>query len=668
MEPPIPLMVRRHHELHRISSKGDHMSTTFGSSFHEGLTHRLSVIGCPIHIIKGLANDVMKWVRCSGAEWTIKRLKSLKVDILRQREQLPPLSPFRKNRRGEITGSLGSLLRFADRNDDCFGKAIQASQIYTAFKFESLTQAQAEKFQKAISAKMPPLDASFLRSLGRAVKAEFPKLSIDRNTENSLLCYRGSPSKFKPRLLSTTWTLAGLRKPSRKQDEDVLSNAEYFLDPRHVPLYFEYQDLYDPVLYGLEGLKSKLLEMGTWYRHESLKLIEGGEIHFLQEQGGKLRSVASPHLVHQLALKPFGDAIYKLVRSLPWDCTFNQSKPFDVLQTHLKEGHTIHSVDLSSATDYFPLEVQMTVLRSLIGNSSDVRLFEALSQANWRPQDTKVPSVLKWTRGQPLGLYPSFGVFTLSHGVLLWWLNGCEHKEKFYVLGDDVVILDNDLYNRYIQLLQQMDCPYSREKSISGSQICEFAGKIVTRNAVIPQYKWREVSNDNFLDICRHLGRRSRSLLTRRQQAVFDKVEHCILPWGLNFSFPGSNLEKMTLLTKQLFADADTVVGSMMGLSSTIHRNVYGDSHFLSPHTLVSMDEVLKKLVTFDEKVRSVLLKVLSQHLVSTFLVFLKDLGGLSGVPEAVTGNSELPSLRVTPSRVSLLERMEKILSLKDPR
>jgi len=635
--------------------------------FHEGLTHRLSVIGMPVHITKGLADSVCKWVQCSGAEWTIKRLKTLKVDILRLQEGLPLLNTFRKNRKGEVSGILGTLLRFSQKKG-CFGKAIQASMIYSVFKFESLTQLQAEKFKKAISAKKPVIQSSFLKALGRAIQSNFGRIPIARNKEISLLCYRGSSSKFKPSLTSTDWALAGHNRISRKQDEDVLSNAEYFLDPRHVPLYFEYKDLYDPVLKGLSGITNKISEMGTWYSRESLEQIEGGEIHFLQEQGGKLRSIASPHLVHQLALKPLGDSIYSVVQTLPWDCTFNQSGPFSILQTHLCKGQTIHSIDLSSATDYFPLEIQMTVLRALFGNVSDLRLFEAISTATWRAEDKKLPLTLRWQRGQPLGLYPSFGTFTLTHGLLLWFLNGCEHKEKFYVLGDDVVILDNDLYISYIKFLTEMDCPYSRDKSISGSQICEFAGKIVTSTQVIPQYKWREVSNDNFLDICRHLGRRSRSLLSRRQQIIFDKLEHCTLPYGLNFSYPGSNLVKMTIETEKLFSPTDTVVGSLMGLSSTIHRNVYGDKHFLNPNSLVSMDEVLKILETFDEKVRSVLLKVLSKNLVSTFLVFLKDLGGLSGVPEAVTGNRELPSLRVLPSRVSLLERMEHLLSSKDSR
>jgi hypothetical protein len=539
---------------------------------------------------------------------------------------------------------------------------------YSVFEFESMTQKQSQKFLTAITSNPPKVSRSFLSSLGREVKQNFRRISIDLSHERSLLTYRGSSSKFKPRITETSWSLAGLKGISRKQDEDVLSNAEYFLSPRHVPLYFEYEELYAPILKGMVGIVDKINELGTWYRHESRQLIEGGEIHFLQEQGGKLRSVASPHLVHQLALKPLGDSIYKLVQSLPWDCTFEQSKPFSILQTHLLKGNTIHSVDLSSATDYFPLEIQMAVLRSIFGNCSSLRLFEDISKSNWRTKSEFIPTTLQWKRGQPLGLYPSFGTFTLTHGILLWYLNGSKHDNKFFVVGDDVVILDEELYQSYIKFLQEMDCPYSNDKSIVSNKLCEFAGKIVTSTQVLPQFKWREISNDNFLDICRQLGRRSRSLLSNRQKRVFDMVKHCTLPYGLNFSYQGSNLEKMEILTKTLFSKSDNVVGSLMGLSSTIHRNVYGDKHFDNPQSLISMDEVIKIIETFDVKVRSVLLKLLPEKLIATFLVHLKDLGGLSGVPEVISSNRELPSLRLLPSRITTLERMENILSLRSDR
>jgi len=635
------------------------MSTVIGR-IHEGMTHRLSVIGVPAHIIKGLADDVCKWVSCSGVEWTIRRLKAFKVDILRVQSHLPPLSTVRKNRKGEIAGVFGSLLRYSQRDEICFGKAIQASMIYSTFKFESLTPTQELKFMTAISSEAPKLPKSLLIGLGRSIRQNFSRRKIDRNEELSLLVYRGSPSKLKPKLNWDEWSLRDRPELLRNQDMDVMSNALYFCDPKHVSLYFEYEDLYGPILKGLTGFIDKINELGSWYKRSSRSLIEGGEIHFLQEAGGKLRSIASPHLVHQLALRPLGDSIYELVKSLPWDCTHDQSLPFSVLRNHLSEGRTIHSIDLSSATDYFPLEIQVTVLKAFFGDVPDLRLFEDISRSHWRAEG--ISGTLQWKCGQPLGLYPSFGAFTLSHGLLLWYLNGQKHGNSFYVLGDDVVILDNDLNTKYIKMLEQMNCPYSRDKSISSNKLCEFAGKIVTSTKVIPQYKWREISNDNFLDICRQMGCRSRSLLSNRQKVIFDLVKHCCLPNGLNFSFPGSNLVKMTELTDTIFQQSESVVGSMMGLSSVIHQNVYGDQHLKNPSGMVSMDHVLQILQTFDVKVRSVLLKLLSKELVATFLVFLKDLGGLSGVPEAVSENRELPSLRLLPKRVTTLERMEKLL------
>jgi len=635
---------------------------TITRQVHEGMTHRLSVIGVPTSIIRGLPDLVEKWVNCSGVEWTISRLKALKLDILRAKGGLPPISSFRKNRRGKIAGVLGSLYRYSQRDEKCFGKALQASMIYSMFVFESLTQSQSKKFFTAISSDPPRIKRNFLINLGRSIKSSFPRIKIERDEELSLLVYRGSPSKFKPKLNWDEWSLRDSSFTSRKQDEDVLSNALYFLDPKHVPLYFEYEGLYSPLLKGLPKFIDKINELGSWYKRESRDLIEGGEIHFLQEAGGKLRSIASPHLVHQLALRPLGKSIYKLVQSLPWDCTFDQSRPFSVLSTHLSEGNTIHSIDLSSATDYFPLEIQMTVLRAFFGNCPDLRLFEDISKSNWRAEG--ISYSLRWKRGQPLGLYPSFGTFTLSHGILLWFLNGQKHGNSFYVLGDDVVILDQDLYIKYIKILEQMNCPYSKDKSISSNELSEFAGKIVTSRGIYSQYKWREISNDNFLDICRQLGGRSRSLLSLRQRKVFDTVKHCVLPYGLGFSYPGSNLSKMVELTDTIFKPSDKVVGSMMSLSSTIHQNVYGDRHLKDPQNFVAMDEVLKILETFDMKVRSVLLKLLPKEFVATFLVFLKDLGGLSGVPEAISENRELPSLQLLPSRVSTLERMEKLLSL----
>ena len=83
----------------------------------------------------------------------------------------------------------------------------------------------------------------------------------------------------------------------------------------------------------------------------------------IQEPGFKLQAVANPGRIYQAALKPLGDALYNLLPSLSWDCTHNQSKPFDVIQDQLHKGLPTFSVDLSDATSHFPLSLQMEALK-----------------------------------------------------------------------------------------------------------------------------------------------------------------------------------------------------------------------------------------------------------------------------------------------------------------
>jgi hypothetical protein len=243
-----------------------------------------------------------------------------------------------------------------------------------------------------------------------------------------------------------------------------------------------------------------------------------GAIGFIQEPGYKLRSVANPNRVYQMALKPLGDSLFGLLKTLPWDCTHDQAIAIPHIQKHLSAGKVVHCVDLSSATDYFPLALQLSALREIVMPASRdyVGAFEYLSRAPWRLKD----STIRWTKGQPLGLYPSFASFALTHGLLLHSLNGYKHEMDFFVLGDDVVILNDRLFVEYIAALKELGCPVNEAKSLNSKLSAEFAGKIVTKGEVFPQPKWRSLSDENFLDVLRLLGERALLLLRPRQRRV----------------------------------------------------------------------------------------------------------------------------------------------------
>jgi hypothetical protein len=611
----------------------------------DGLTRRLFVIGIPKYTIKPFVDLMCKWEQCSGVEWTIKRLKSLKVDLIRLQTGLQPQTWIRKNRRGEIAGTIGSIIRWSLKSERNFSKGIQAFMAYTFYIQPSLTETQKEKFLSGINPTVvgDGLTKRFHKSFSKTVSRSLRRRKVPRGVQ-PLVIYQGSPGKKAPRFFG---------RKSVPQESRILDDLQIFNTTSGMELYTKYKRIYQPLLDGIGARKTFLDGL-----HEVVNLsspVRGGEIHFLQEPGGKLRSVASPFRIHQEALRPLGRMLYDVVRSLPWDCTFDQSKAILPIQSHLGKGGEAHSVDLSSATDHFPLSLQLTALKALIAKEDwdFLDLFQEISRGQWKSPIGD----LQWTKGQPLGLYPSFAAFTLTHGLLLLHLANGDYHHQFFVVGDDVIILEKDLHDKYISMLDRMSCPWSEDKSISSSKLAEFAGKIITSTRVIPQLKWRRMSNDNFLDLCLLLGRQSRCLLSKRQKQVFDQVAHLCEPLGLNFSLPGDDLATMVKRTLDFYQPTEVVLGSLMGLRKKINRLVYSSSEDLDAERLQDIS------ATFDEKVKS----ALSQSLYSDWNTACSiGLEGLESVPEALGSYPRLPHKDRQPSRLTTLDRYERILSQRE--
>jgi hypothetical protein len=608
----------------------------------KGARHRLAVIGVPGFIINPMVDDVVKWVKCSGAEWTVRRLKDLKLTfILRNAGSPKYLAPWvRKNSRGDYSGWIGSLINWCQDKGNWrkslkrFARTIQALNIYTLFRAPEATEMQLQKFMKGVNSTddvglgYEEFYSPFLNHVRRVIGKRMVKRG-----GNSVIEYRGSPTKVAPRP-------HGLDRVP--QDKSVISEMEWFSSPQNYIFGWEYNELYAPIFAPVDGplVKPKPVPKPDEY-------LYGGEVHFLQEPGLKLRAIASPYRIHQLALKPLGDAIYSIVRGLEWDCTFDQSKALPTIQAKLREGLMVYSVDLTGATDYFPLEIQLAVLREVFGEIKDIELLQEIAQMRWKSHIGDI----QWKRGQPLGLYPSFGMFTLTHGLVLDYLaKGV--PGLFYVVGDDVVILDECLYKAYIEFLNITHCPYSADKSLSSNILAEFAGKIITAYQVIPQYKWREMSKDNFLDICAQLGPRSRDLLNPRQKRVFDVVKHLLPPIGLNFSKPESNMVSMMLETDKLMSRIErSGVRSLVDLTHHVHKLSYEND---VPYQL-NEKKVQQIRQVFDEKT----LLVFSQTIFSRCKAVWNM---VSDIPQALDLKPRLPTEDYTPSRVSTLFRYEGIL------
>lgn len=503
----------------------------------ETLKAYASVLRIPPEISVPIINHFLDCRQDSGIEWTVNRFKSVKQDFINMKAGKPCVSLWISRNGNKYTGCFGGLQTWCNLNWKRWSKAIQLLQIYSTEISTTVTDSQKRKFLDAVgyeNISYSQFGSHYSKIMCSSLEDWFrPGVYPD---PEPLLFYPVSSTRREPHANGESYP----------EGERTLDCAYSFLDQTTTgkECVRKYPDIFKPLMDGVED--TDLWSIGNMYYANNV-----GKIGIIQEPGLKLRAVANPGRVYQAALKPLGDDLYRKLAMLPWDCTHDQSRPFTVLQNHLTNGKTVHAIDLSNATDRFPLKLQEDLLNALYHRKDGVNLFLDLSRSKWNC--SLVNGTITWKTGQPLGLYPSFASFALCHGMILYALNGRKHNDSFFVLGDDVVILDDNLNAAYCRFLTAMNIPYSPSKTISSNTLTEFGGKLISPEGVIPQLKWRHVSDDSFLDLAANFGERFRKLMRSRQQRVFDVVKY--IPeflGGCGFNPSGIPLEERISLYHSL--------------------------------------------------------------------------------------------------------------------
>jgi len=533
----------------------------------KGLSQRSVALSIPKKIATPFASLAVKWYFNSGEEWTVDRFKAIKLDIIREHAGLQPVATWVSRSHRGFKGVIGLLETWMSRKESNFSKGLQLLQCYTLFYSSVVTDKQREKFLGGVLSE-PPRPEELEKAIQvvhngwlLAGSPRFGKIKDPSPLEEML----PSPCKRAP-----------LPDKSVNESEGIVDSIRFLYDTfegiQHLNRYYESH--YKFVLKNLEPALFNdyghfMSPKGYPYPLKHHNSLLAGRIGLIQEAGYKLRAVANPGRIFQCVLKPFGDAIYSHLQNLDWDCTFDQNRAIPILQDSLSQGKMVYSIDLSGATDYFPLKLQEFLLKKFF-TEKEVSLFVELSTSSWY-----FPGMgeVKWKRGQPLGLYPSFGAFALTHGILLLGLLNRPYNNDFFVLGDDVVIVDDQLALDYHALMKELGCPISPSKTLQSTSLCEFAGKVITSTKVIPQLKWRDVSDDSFLDIAKLLGPQSISLFKPRQIKVIKEL--AIVPdflGGLGWNPKGLPLEDR-ISAKWLWQEKKPV-DHLMGYSSSILKNL----------------------------------------------------------------------------------------------
>lgn len=605
---------------------------------------RSKVIGIPRYVVIPILTLVSLWLTSSGTEWTLNRLKSIKVDLIRKEAgYTSPVSKWikRSKKRGNFFGGpFGILEDYMFSSKHKFFKGIQFLQMYTSFYSDEVTPQQEQKFLSSVNAEPTPHPTGIVYETvfrGLQLASEYSKLLSPRSGElqpaESLILMEPSPNKRAPTFSMNTVP----------EKDGIIDSLDFLFGSKAQYLhYVKYKDLYLSVLEGLEPLIT--FTFGS-IAPSKITEFRVGKIGLIQEAGFKLRAVANPSRVFQRVLEPIGNYLYGILKDLPWDCTFDQNKAVEPLKAHFTSAKSAFCFDLSNATDLFPWYIQRVILDDLLPNSKYPQLFEDLSKGTWSYRNRTIV----WKVGQPLGLYPSFASFALAHGIILLGLLDKPYNGEFYILGDDVVILDERLAESYHSFMVMIGCKISEPKSLASNKIGEFAGKLITSNNVVPMLKYRNPSDDSFIDIAKNLGPRSIWLFKPLQrQVLLEIAEVPEFLGGLGWNPKGLPLQDR--LKDWIFADpkpVDRLTGhTKLMIRNYLNSRIYNsvclklESYGYSPSTILVK-------TSLEQRVQSLTYKM-SRSLVPLSHLMGKNIDLVFGNSSNIPINSEFLAKRPT--------------------
>jgi len=203
-------------------------------------------------------------------------------------------------------------------------------------------------------------------------------------------------------------------------------------------------------------------------KHEFRNKPEIGKLLYIQEYGKlKCRVAAIVDGVTQELLKPVHDLLMSILRRIPEDCTFDHNKISNIAKDMHKNNHSFYGYsDLSDASDRIPRFLYKETLNGIRPNLGSLwcelwtrKFFVDRELSSHMSRKVKY---LSYAVGQPMGALSSWPAMALVHHKLVWVAAGsyANAKGKYALLGDDIVIFDQDLYHSYLSVLSSMQIPY----------------------------------------------------------------------------------------------------------------------------------------------------------------------------------------------------------------
>jgi hypothetical protein len=228
-----------------------------------------------------------------------------------------------------------------------------------------------------------------------------------------------------------------------------------------------------------------------------------GNIGFLEQPGGKLRTVANPNRLVQYVNRPLGEVLSEAFYRQDGYYVMNQDEGMKWAQEKLRQGISLSSFDMSSATDrldyrkflheYFSVVYAEPDQFRLLSRSLD--LFEDTSVSNWTIPGHiadlcgMTGNEIGWTVGQPLGLRPSFPILSIMNASFaksaIRAVDGKFSPGHFACVGDDLII-ETRYAQAYMDKVTGFNGKINNDKTMESDRYAEFCSHLITKSTCYP--------------------------------------------------------------------------------------------------------------------------------------------------------------------------------------
>lgn len=203
----------------------------------------------------------------------------------------------------------------------------------------------------------------------------------------------------------------------------------------------------------------------------------------IPDSEGKTRLIAVGDYWSQTCLKPLHGYLNSVLKSIPQDQTFNQGEGLKELP--FSSDRTYYSFDLTAFTDKLPIKILVGLLTSAYGREKAGVWHDIIAGYDFDYLTPKGEQLkVNYSVGNPMGFYTSWPLSTLCHHFLIYvccreigtsWKNG-----KYRILGDDIVIFDDRLAEKYQEIIHLIGMDIQLQKSHIGNSLFEFAKRVFT--------------------------------------------------------------------------------------------------------------------------------------------------------------------------------------------